>query len=230
MTGLTTVIRKELKNLAGSGPGVFVMYALITALWSIAAIAISDDFWFIIFAAIIATSFSGTVFISERVSGTLEILITSGFSRDAVLFGKMAFVVAMTAIIGLASGTISCAVYVFCDIPFWGFGTWIFGITGAIYLSAAFFNAATAAYLSVRMSNPRFMPFVCLLLTSILVSAYYIYIQIVFQTAKHYRHENWLHWSQIHVLILTFLLAGTIFTLLARREFAGERITRPVIF
>jgi ABC-type transport system involved in multi-copper enzyme maturation permease subunit len=224
MTGLTTILRKELKNFTGSGPGVFIMYAVISVLWSFMLVpgtfSAAGFLWLTFFSVIITANFSATVFISDRVNGTLEVLITSGVSRDAVLFGKMLFVVAMATAIGLACVLLSLLWAVLLpemhgtgagSTPALGaFGLYAF--YAALYLSATLFNAAASAYLSVRMSNPRFLHFIILFMTGTLVTAC---------TALN---------MQQMALVLTFFLAGMIFTYLARREFAGERIIRPIIF
>jgi len=170
---------------------------------------------------IVTANFSGTVFIAERVNGTLEVVITSGLSRDAVLFGKTAFIIAMTSIIGLFCGALA-AVWAavlpeIVDTETLPALNRTFAVNAAaLYLSATLLNAAMSAYLSVRMGNPRFLHFVNLFLTGALVAAY------AAAAALFTVHP--------YALALTFLLTGVIFTLLARREFAGERIIRPVIF
>jgi ABC-type Na+ efflux pump permease subunit len=228
MTGIKAVIKKELKNFSGSGHGVFIMYAAITVIWSFmltpaAAASTAGSLWIVFFSVIVTANFSGTVFISERVNGTLEVVLTSGLSRNAVLFGKMAFVAAMTSIIGLACGTLAMA---------WGvvLPTMIettaaaaatetpkaLAYAAALYLSAAFLNTAASAYLSVRMSNPRFLHFIILFMTGAII-ALHSTLSTLIQVPP-------------YALVAAFLLSGTIFTLLAKQEFAGERIIRPIIF
>jgi|GEM_PF-546675 len=224
MTGLSAILQKELKNFAGSGPGIFIMYAAISVLWSFMLVpstfSVAGFLWLAFFSVIVTANFSGTVFISDRVNGTLEILITSGVSRSAVLFGKMLFVVAMASAIGLLCVLLSIA-WAFALPDIYGLdngGAQTAGALGlyafyaALYLSATLFNAAASAYLSIRMSNPRFLHFIILFMTGALLAAC---------TALN---------MQQTAIVLTFLLAGTIFTYLARREFAGERIIRPIIF
>jgi len=224
MTGLTAVIKKEFKNLAGSGPSTFIMYAVITFLWSFMMIpgGAMGETWVIFLSVVVGAGLSSTVFISERVNGTLEVVLTSGLSRDAVLFGKMIFVIAMTSAIGLACG---CLGMIWAASDALGLGI-IEGrlrsfavYAAALYLSVTLFNAAAAAYLSVRMANPRLLHLIILFMTGGIAAMHSA------MTAFHYSDP-----VVLISLVLTFLLAGTIFIFLARREFAGERITRPVIF
>jgi len=242
MNGLAAVIRKEIKNFAGGGWGTFLLYAIICVAWSFPALFYGDDgiygyIWIVFFAVIVTANFSGTVFISERVSGTLEVLITSGLSRDAVLFGKMIFVIAMTTIIGgvcaaLAAGwglsMYAAGMYDITETIFdnqadgaeWrrAHAQMIFNllIIPPIYISAAFLNAAASAYFSVRLTNPRFLHFINLSITGA-VAGVYMTASLMFEAPD-------------YTLILGFFLLGALFTYLARREFAGERIIRPVIF
>jgi ABC-type Na+ efflux pump permease subunit len=214
MTGLLTVLRKEFKCF-GADKGQFFLYAVMSAMWGMAFLfegvggdTLSARFLCVFFAVIVTAGFSNTVFISERVTGTLEILITSGISRDAVFFGKMLFVVGMSVAVGLL-----CVFF----FQAWGiafrFASMSLGIDdAAFYVSTAYLNAAVSACLSVRMGNPRFLHFINLLMTAGLVTLYSVFM---------------VPWP---VLAAGFLLIGALFTFLARREFAGERVTRPVIF
>jgi len=217
MSGLTTILRKEMKNLTGSDRSALLIYILISVLWSFTLLSGENgfgEFWLVFFAVIAAANFSGTVFISERVSGTLEILITSGLSRDAVLFGKMLFVIVMTFIMGLLCAGLAMlwGAVIPGLAPMQALGVY----EAALYLSVTYLNAAASAYFSVRMDNPRFLHFINLFMTGFLAVSYRAASGIV----------------ELHpsVEVLAFLSAGALFTFLARREFAGERIIRPVIF
>ena len=222
MTGLKTVIRKEMKCFFGSDKSTFLVYAIITIIWSFAlAFSLSADrhFWLVFFSVIVAANFSSVVFISERVSGTLEVFITSGISRDAVLFGKMIFVIAMTAAVGAVCATLAAV---------WS-ATLYLGPDAALslnaghaflYLSVTFFNAAASAYLSVRMPNPRFLHFANLFMAGAIAVLYSF-------TAAAFNLSLQLSGA---LASLFFLFAGVVFTFLARREFSGERIIRPIIF
>jgi len=228
MTGLATVIKKELKNF-GADRSQFIIYTVMSAVWGLALFLSGNSdgdvgarFWCVFFAVIVTSVFSGTVFISERVSGTLEVLITSGVSRDAVFFGKLIFVAAMSLAVGLL-----CAVFesAWCCVLVLNMDFLLYflpyGFSDVVlYAATVYLNAAVGAYLSVRMSNPRFLHFINVLITAVLVALY-----------------TWSSWSwsapREHywpVLAAGFMLIGVVFTFLGRREFMGERITRPVIF
>jgi len=228
MTGLATVVKKELKCF-GADKGQFLIYTVMSAVWGLALCLtgpaegdVGARFWCVFFAVVVTSGFSGTVFISERVSGTLEVLITSGVSRDAVFFGKLIFVVVMSLAVGLLCAVFETAWNCVLDfnMKFWRYFL-LFGFSDVVlYVATVYLNAAVSAYLSVRMGNPRFLHFINVLITAGLLALY-----------------TWSTWSfsapEGHywpVLSAVFLLIGAVFTLLARREFAGERVTQPIIF
>ncbi|MDR2728133.1 MAG: hypothetical protein LBB56_03305 [Chitinispirillales bacterium] len=218
MAGIITILQKELMSFIGSDKGVFGVYAIIVTVWSFMLLfgegGVNGQLWFVFFSVIVAANFSSAVFISERISGTLEILITSGLSRDAILLGKMIFVIFMTAVIGL-----SCAVLA----EVWGViipeieRAQPLGFYDAVlYLSATFLNTASSAYFSVRLSSPRLLHFINIFMLGAIVTIYSVASS--FYTLHHY------------FLAAGFILLSVLFTLLAKREFAGERIIQPVIF
>ena len=219
MYGLKTIIQKEFKNFTGSDRSTLLIYLVISVLWSFTLLSydsggIDGGLWLVFFSVIVAANFSGTVFISERVSGTLEVLITSGLSRDAVLFGKMLFVIVMTSIIGILCAAL--AALWGAVIPGVELSRALGAYEAALYLSVTYLNVAASAYFSVRMGNPRFLHFVNLFMTGFLVGLY--------SAASGFAD------LRPSILVLAFLASGALFTFLARREFAGERIIRPIIF
>ena len=225
MTGLATILRKEFKNFASSGVGAFALYAVISILWSYTLLNGAGWVWLVFLAVMAAANFSATVFISERISGTLEVLITSGVSRDAVLFGKMLFVIAMTLAMGAACAALAHLWPLL--LPEDTDATPLLGLTdAALYLGATVLNAAAGAYLTARMGNPRFLHFVNFLITAGLVVAYDALFWSLTETRPLFVA------LKVHPFFLAaaFLAIGLAFALLARREFAGERIIRPVIF
>ena len=85
----------------------------------------------------------------------------------------------------------------------------------ALYLSATFLNTASSAYFSVRLSNPRLLHFINIFMLGAIVTVYSAVSSLF--SLHHY------------FLAAGFLLQGALFTFLAKREFAGERIIQPVI-
>ncbi|MFP4163214.1 MAG: hypothetical protein ACLFQB_04695 [Chitinispirillaceae bacterium] len=217
MGGIVTIIQKELRSFIGSDKGVFLVYAIIVVAWSFMFTSgdggFAGSFWLVFFSVVVAANFSNTVFISERMSGSLEVLITSGLSRDAILFGKMFFVIIMTSIIGL-SCALMARIWTLLS-PEIG-NAQVFTIyDGLLYFSATLLNSSSSAFFSVRLSSPRLLHFINLFILGGIVTFYTVVSQL------YVLHPGW--------LVVTLLIAGTGFTIAARREFAGERIIQPVI-
>jgi len=219
MKGLLTVLQKELLCLRGSDRGVFVFYVILIVSWSF-LIANNHDtsidagaLWFVFFSVVITANFSNTVFISERINGSLEILITSGLSRSSILFGKMVFILLMSLGIGAACmclGAIWRSV-----LP--DFRSGVPGLKDfLVFAASAFMNISCTAFLSVRMSNPRLLHFANLLLLGLIVGAHSILTLYLFLPE--------------FILPCILLIIGVFFTFLAKKEFQGVRILQPVIF
>jgi ABC-type Na+ efflux pump permease subunit len=151
----------------------------------------------------------------ERMSGSLEILLTCGIPRSALLFGKMLFVCFMTACIGAACCACALLMGRFIAGPEGmtaDLMTWHYAV---LYASATFLNAAASAYFSVLLPNPRLLHFINLLLTGF-VMAVYTAVSLVRPLP-------------LESAAAALALLGVIFTVLARREFESERIIRPVV-
>lgn len=217
MNGVLIILNKEWRVFAASDRGMFLLYAILAISWSFMLAAPSTGsietgpLWLVFFSVVISANFSNTVFISERVNGNLEILLTSGVSRKHILFGKMAFVTGLSSIIGLmciglsliwrtviyraASGAIS---------------------TGELFLycCAVFMNTAGSAWLSVFMSNPRLLHLANLMTLALLVSLFTLvsaYVPL-----------------PVAALSATLLLIGTVATMLAITLYESEKILQPV--
>jgi ABC-type transport system involved in cytochrome c biogenesis permease component len=217
MKSIGVVIAKEWKCFLGSDRGMFVLYMFLVLTWSLllatrgSAHFDAGPLWLVFFSVVITANFSNTVFISERVSGALEILITSGFSRNAVLYGKMAFVLAMSLVFGLLCITLTFLFEKLIynsdvqQIEFSGF---------FLYAGSAFLNVASSAYLSVRMSNPRLLHFANMFLLGIIVGTYMVlssmfYIPIIF-------------------LISFFCISAVFICWRAQKLYNSEKILQPI--
>ena len=218
MSSIITVLKKEWKCFTGSDRGVFFLYLILVLTWSF-LLASGDNsaihtgpLWLVFFSVVIAANFSNTVFISERVTGALEIMITSGLSRNGILFGKMIFVIIMsTAVGGICMGLGLLWHQLFYDFS----GGFLTSSDFLVYVSSVFINVGSSAFLSVRMANPRMLHFTNLLLLGGIVSFYLAASQF-------------LTLSPIYLVVLLASL-GVLFSWLAKREFDSERILQPVI-
>ena len=224
MRDIWLIVRKEWKGFAKSDRWIFVIYGILVLAWSfllsnnIGILSSGAGYlWLAFFSVIISGNFSNTVFVAERMSGSLEILLTSGVSRQSILNGKILFIIIVSMVMGFLCYFVA------------------FGISAAkgeniallikvtpigeeliIYVSACFMNAACGAWLSVRINNPRILPFVNLFVLLIIVIIHGILSEIYALTA----------WS----LIIALLLTGALLYLFACRDFKSERVIQPVVY
>lgn len=216
-SGIKTVFIKEWKCFSGSDRAVFFLYIILVVSWSFliannTTLENAGSFWLVFFSVIVAANFSNTVFISERVTGALEIFMTSGISRDSILFGKMVFVFLMSSFMG-----IFCIILgVTWQATILEFSTQFIGIYEIIvYLSSAILNIGSSAFLSVKMTNPRLLHFANILISGVLITLYAALGQFLYLPQ--------------YILPLVLISGGITMSFFARREFNSEKILQPVI-
>ena len=222
MSQMMLMFRKEWLNFVRGDRSVLVVYFIMVVGWGalLASMntggATTAPLWIVFFSVVIAANFSSTVFVLERMSGSLEILLTSGLSRSAILYGKMLFVVLMTLLLGGA-----CAVFALLLRPYIAAlqrapadlrNLWPYF---ALYAGATFMNAASSAYFSVWLPNPRLLHFINLLLLGFIMAGYMA--------------VSFIHPLSLYFIAGILALLGVCFTFLARREFESERIIKPVV-
>jgi ABC-type Na+ efflux pump permease subunit len=221
MSQTILMFRKEWLNFLRGDRSVFLVYLMLVAGWGglLASMHTSGPqtapLWVVFFSVIIAANFSSTVFVIERMSGSLEILLTSGMSRSAILYGKMAFVVVMTVAIGAAC--MACALLLrrlFAGASTASVEPFTVAYC-ALYVSATVLNAASSAYLSVWLPNPRLLHFINLLLLGFIMTAYL--------TVSFIRPVS------LYAVVALLTLLAAVFAALARKEFQSERIVKPVV-
>jgi ABC-type Na+ efflux pump permease subunit len=212
MKKLNAILQKEWLNFKGSERGVFFIYCLLILLWSLFPLNRefgSGPVWWLFFSVIISGTFSNSVFVSERLNGTMEILLTSGFSRDTVFFGKTAFVLLMTITIGAICSALSM---VWLTLA----GEVVIGIKmaedGFFFCAGSLMNVTFAAFMSLRLQSPRIIPFLTLMLMAVIAAIFYALSSPL-----------WLLGG------LLTALAG-IFGTFARKEFHGEKVIQPIHF
>jgi ABC-type Na+ efflux pump permease subunit len=181
MAEIRAMLAKEWHCFLGSEGGMLAVYAVVTILWSalyvgsgVGSSPAVSAIWLLPFAVIAVSNFAQSVFVAERVNGSIEILLTCGLSRSAIVVGKMLFVGAL----GLAMG-LTCI----------GLGAlWVALLEGnglvvpsgmpqagdvVLYAAAVALDMALAALLSMLMPNPRISHFASFLLTAGILAAYY---------------------------------------------------------
>ena len=119
MKDIWLIVRKEWIGFAKSDRGIFLVYSILVLAWSILLssninllLAGAGYLWLIFFSVIVSGNFSNTTFSAERISGSLEILLTSGIARNAILIGKIAFVIIMSIIMGFLCYVLAVGIYV----------------------------------------------------------------------------------------------------------------------
>ena len=221
MKDITLIIRQEWTNFLRSDRSVFIVYGILVFAWSVVLATNmhslareSNMLWWVFFSVIVSGNFSNTTFVSERLTGSLEIILTCGISRGAILIGKMIYVIIMSAALGFL-----CLAIGLCWALIAGNDFYILiraldiGGLGGLYLSACYMNGACGAWLSVRLTNPRLSHFANLLVLGIVVGTYAV-LSAVFTV------------SQL-ILVAALLLVGSILFALAARDFNSEKVVQP---
>ena len=211
------VTKREFMNFLGSDRQVFVVYGFMVLIYSFVFATNARDaggagpvIWWIFFSIIAAGTFSNMVFVAERLNSAIEILLTSGISRTAVLYGKMQYLMIISALFGVVPFALSYpleAVLAKNGLPVSMTEAWKGPL---LYLAASYLNASCAAWLSFRLGNPRLLHFVSMLVLAAGVGVYFAGDRSV--------------WAPMIFLLVT----GTVFLRLAAREIHGERVIQPL--
>jgi ABC-type Na+ efflux pump permease subunit len=188
MRNIGVVIAKEWKCFLGSDRGMFILYFILILIWSLLLASRdsshfnAEPLWLVFFSVVITANFSNTVFISERVSGSLEILITSGLSRNSILYGKMSFILLMSFIFGAIC---FFATLLFQNLLLNDSTEYVNWSSYILYAGSAFLNVSSSAYLSVRLSNPRLLHFANMFILGLIVGIYMV-LSAMYNVSIHY--------------------------------------------
>jgi hypothetical protein len=172
-----------------------------------------NTLWWVFFSVVVSSTFANTAFVSERLTGSLEIVLTCGLSRSSILLGKMAFVLLMSFGLGLACFGLGLIGASFLgDIGIILRTVRVVNLV-TLYLTACLMNAACCAWLSIRLSNPRLSHFANLLVLGVIVGA----------------NAGLAAFFPVSIWILPGVLfcIGLIFYFMALRDFSSERVTQP---
>jgi ABC-type Na+ efflux pump permease subunit len=219
MKQIALMVRKEWISFVRSDRSLFIVYAVIVVSWGMLIANWKDTgtpsifpLWLAMFSVIVAATFANTVFVSERVSGSLEILLTCGISRSAILFGKIAFVFGMTILVGALCVGFACVIKSLVSADHEGVSTLVNGTGIVVYSAASFLNAAASAYFSVVLPNPRALHLINLVLISGIMTLHLLFAGL-----------------SLFLIAAIIGILGALFMLLAKKEFNGERIIKPVV-
>ena len=216
MKTVSVILKKEWNNFLGSERGVFAIYGVLVLSWSL--LPLSKDLaagpvWWLFFSVIISGNFAATVFVSERLNGSMEILLTSGFPRNAVLFGKVAFITLISTAIG---GLCFCCALWWLHLSGRPHALYVEEVLmgAGLYCAGTIMNVACGAWMSIRLQSPRIIPFISILFMAAVVAAYYGLSYLVAAP----------QWTLIPVLAV----AAAFFLHRAKKEFNGEKVIQPI--
>jgi ABC-type Na+ efflux pump permease subunit len=222
MKNILLTAQNEFLCFCRSDRGILIVYSVLVLVWSALLASnmhqLSFDagaIWLIFFSVIVSGNFANTTFVSERLNGSLEIILTCGVSRMAILLGKMLFILAMSAISGFVCYLLALA------------AAWITGLNPFIvfkasdaagmlmlYISACYMNTTCGAWLSLRLANPRLSQFTNLVVLGVIVGAHTALSAFT-------KPSPWL-------LPSVLILLGTLFLIVAVKDFKSERIIQPL--
>lgn len=224
MKHILLIFIKEWKGFIKSDKWIFVIYGILICAWGY---LISNNMyslssktgalWLAFFSVIISGNFSSSTFVAERMNGSLEILLTSGISRQSILSGKISFIVIMSTFMGILCYFFALGIrsakgdhfhILLKIIPVWKIII--------LYIAACFLNSSCGAWLSVRINSPRLLPFVNLIVLGIIV---------VVHELLSYKIALSL-WS----LSLILVAVGALFYGLALKDFRSEGVIQPLVY
>jgi|WetSurMetagenome_2_1015567.scaffolds.fasta_scaffold82723_2 ABC-type transport system involved in cytochrome c biogenesis permease component len=218
MKKVKVIFIKELENFIGSERGVFLIYAILVLSWSFLPLNKgigAGPIWWLFFSVIISGNFSNSVFVAERLNGSMEILLTSGFPRDSVFFGKIAFVLIMSIGIGIICFSLSMAWIEISRLE--KMSTWSELLYDAfLFCAGALMNVTFGAWMSFRLQSPRIIPFLTIMVMGLMVAGYYC--------------VSYLCGAPEWMLGVIMTIASVIFGTLAKKEFHGEKVIQPIHF
>lgn len=208
--GALLVARRELMSFMKSGASGIVIYLLLVPAWGwlMHLNASVGWLWLIFFSVIVCGTASAGVFAAERISGALEILLTSGLHPLSILLGKAAFV----SLLGMLLGTLAALLPIFMG------DTQLLDHAGeyaVVFAAACIMNTAFDAWVSFRVGNPR------------LVSVLNLGALFLFLMAGEGLRLI-VPWNGFYAAGLMLILA-LLFGALAGRELHMERVLRPPI-
>ncbi len=226
------ILRKEIVSFLRNDRSALVVQVLLILVWSAflagnfsSSRSATTDLggypgellWWVFFSVVVSGNFAGTVFVSERIQGSMEILLTSGLTRRSVLWGKIGFVLLMSFLVGAVCYSASLLWLTIVWSPE-AFGADEIPLLGAIedmglFVSATWMNATCGAWLSLRLPNPRLSHFAVFLVFSVVVTLHVLL---------------WFLAPLVPPLWAWFCGFGVVFAAIADRGFQGEKVVQPV--
>jgi ABC-type transport system involved in multi-copper enzyme maturation permease subunit len=171
--------------------------------------------WWVFLSVIVSGNFAATVFSSERMTGSLEVLLTCGISRRAILAGKIAYIVVMSLALGGLCYLLAILWTVAGGIPLSLIARTTPVLNHAVlFATACYMNASCSAWLSLYLPNPRLSNFANLLVLAVVIGVHTALAEVLPLSP----------WA----LPLALALVGVLFQLGATRAFRSERVIQPL--
>ncbi len=215
------VAGKEWRSFVGNDLSMHMVYVVLVLLWSAllagsgaGGVPESVVLWLLPFSVIVVSNAGQGVFVSERVSGAVEILLTSGLGRFEIVSGKMLFVGVLGTLTGYACMLLGMLWLWLLERWGVGPGSYPVGADFVVFACAVAVNTAMLAVLSVLLPNPRLSHFVSFLFMVLLLAAYY-------PAAATGRVSPW-------ALAAALAVCAVALSAVALAVSRGERIARPV--
>jgi ABC-type transport system involved in cytochrome c biogenesis permease component len=221
MNQMWLIFKEEFEKLRFSEPGQHMMYVVMILCWS-ALLGINVSLgmmtlstgWWLFFSVVITATLSTTVFVAELIQGALEILLTCGVSRRAILYGKILYCTLMSVAMGYACFALSILWHAVTAKAFGARHLTVPYTELVLYLSAAFFNTVFGAWMTIRLSSPRILYLLNMIAVAFIFGLW---------TALRTRFDLSEWW-----LIAGMTVLGLALIPLAERAFETERVIRPL--
>ena len=227
MNSIVPVFLNEVHCFFNNDKTTYFTYIILVIVWSIlistnimhSEIDSQNILWLIFFSVIVSGNFSIQTFVSERVSGSLEILLTSGFSRATIVNGKIVFIMTMSVFLGILCYTIGFIFSIAANEALFKFIELRYRyhlLNLLIYSAACFMNVACGAWFSCQVKNPRLLHFLTLFIVAIIVVLHKL-LEYIFGIP-------------FLSLFYALLILGAIFYVLTIKAFHSEKVVTPVVY
>jgi ABC-type Na+ efflux pump permease subunit len=220
MKEMLLIVRKEWTAFLAGDRSALTVHGILVLSWSaILAVNLAQEapesggLWWIFFSVIVTSNFANSTFIAERLTGSLEVLLTCGLGRGTILAGKILFVLMMALGMGLLCLVLALiGLFLAAGVP--GYTPALLSFNIIAYAAACLMNATCSAWLSTRLSNPRLSHFANLLLLGLVVGVHAAFRQL-------FAFAPW-------TLPAVLLLLAALFGYLATRAFFSDTVVQPV--
>ncbi len=223
MSETTLIFKQEFSSFIKSGKSSLLLVFITALTWGgmiSSKISSFDEptsyLWIIFFAMVASAGLTNSVFVRERLSNTLEILLTTGLNRSSILYGKLLFTSTATLFIGvcaLLTATLFAKVLSLSgEIGFYEISQSVL-----LYLGATLLVTSSSAFLSLALSNPRLVQLINFT-TLTLFSITFTFISMFVVELP------------LHSLSISMAVGSLLFTLLAKKWFNSEKVIQPLIY